>query len=303
MGRKDLTKHGGGFRKDRKKDVSNAFLAEEEVEESMSISGGNVEGFAGPIGQTKKHKRNDKMIRQEKRLRMKIRKSLKEFFNVKAKEHQDSVIKILEEHNLRLNLRNIIFEQVITEAEDPTTDIHDNTGINTLKDLMKNTNVLSTLRQVYKTLTTSEDQKRSFRAHIIQWTQDTLAPVKLNDTDAQPVSEAVGVDILGVNDDMFIDAPDGSNKDTPAAETEEEKMKPISGEDTTGRNKAERVYPAIEKSIIDYYSELDNPEDQEMFYDYLIANLKLYFDKWDGEMAKSIEEPTNPEYDKAKEAI
>jgi len=170
--------------------------------------------------------------------------------------------------------------------------------------LMKNTNVLSTLRQVYKTLTTSEDQKRSFRAHIIQWTQDTLAPVKLNDTDAQPVSEAVGVDILGVNDDMFIDAPDGSNKDTPAAETEEEeKMKPISGEDTTGRNKAERVYPAIEKSIIDYYSELDNPEDQEMFYDYLIANLKLYFDKWDGEMAKSIEEPTNPEYDKAKEAI
>ena len=42
------------------------------------------------------------------------------------------------------------------------------------------------------------------------------------------------------------------------------------------------MYPNIEKSIVDYYAELDNPEDQEMFFDYLIANLKLYFDKWEG---------------------
>ena len=80
-------------------------------------------------------------------------------------------------------------------------------------------------------------------------------------------------------------------------------MTPISGADTTGRNKAERVYPVIEKSIVDYYGELDNPEDQEMFYDYLIANLKLYFDKWDGEMSKEIEEPTNDEYEQAKQAV
>ena len=80
-------------------------------------------------------------------------------------------------------------------------------------------------------------------------------------------------------------------------------MDAISGEDTTGRNKAERVYPTIEKSIIDYYGELDNTEDQEMFYDYLIANIKLYFDKWDGEMAPSVEEPTNSEYTHAKQAM
>ena len=64
---------------------------------------------------------------------------------------------------------------ILTEAssEDPTVDVSDNTGINTLKDLLKNTNVLSTLRDIYKTLTTNEDQKTSFRAHIIKWTQDT----------------------------------------------------------------------------------------------------------------------------------
>ena len=80
-------------------------------------------------------------------------------------------------------------------------------------------------------------------------------------------------------------------------------MQPISGTDTTGRNKAERVYPTIEKSVVDYYSELDNPEDMEMFYDYLIANIKLYFDKWDSETSATVEEPTNDEYDQAKQAV
>jgi len=300
MGRKDLTKHGGGFRKNRKKDISNAFLAEDEIEELSSVASGAIQ-MAPAVKRDYNATRNDKkMNKKEQILRKKIRISLQEFFNTKSKEHETTVAKILEEHELRMQLREIILEQTLNEAEDPTTDVHDNTGINTLKDLMKNTNVLATLRTVYKTLTTDENQKKSFRAHIIKWTQDTLAPVKLNDTDAEAVNEQVGVDIEGVNDDMFIDASDGSEKDNPdVPEEENEKMQAISGEDTTGRNKAERVYPSIEKSIIDYYAELDNPEDQEMFYDYLIANLKLYFDKWDGEMSKAVDEPTNSVYKQA----
>jgi hypothetical protein len=296
MGRKDLTKHGGAYQINRKKDSSNAFLAEEEIEELTATT-----AIAGPVTKTK---RNKKMTRQEKRLRMKIRKGLKEFFNLKANQHENNVAKILEEHQLRVELRNIILEQSLNEIEDPTVDVHDNTGINTLKDLFKNTNILATLRTVYKTLTTNDEQKTSFRAHIIKWTVDTLAPVKLNDTDAQPVAEQVDIDIQ----DKFIggdDIKDGSENDpdlAPEPEPEEEKMKPISGEDTTGRNKAERVYPTIEKSIVDYYGELDNPEDQEMFYDYLIANLKLYFDKWDSEMsAIAPEEPTNDQYQQASQ--
>jgi len=303
MGRKDLTKHGGGFHKARPKDISNAFLAEEDIDEASSMAGG-IEIGSGPIVTKPKPKRKDEMnLKQEKRLRVKIREGLKRFFNEKSKEHESVINSVLEEHTLRMKLRNIIVEQSITEAEDPTTDVHDNTGINTLKDLMKNTNVLSTMRNVYKTLTTNEDQKSSFRAHIIKWVQDTLAPVKLNDTDAENISEQVGVDIQGVNDEMFIDAADGSEKDVPDLPEEDDDMKGIEGADTTGRNKAERVYPSIEKSIVDYYSELDNAEDQEMFYDYLIANLKLYFDKWDSEMSKSVDEPTNDEYESSKQAV
>ena len=297
MGRKDLTKHGGAFHLSRPKNISNAFLAEEDIEEMSAAP--NIQGAL-----TTRKKRINKMTQEEKRLRKKIRIGLKEFFNKKTEEEEMIVAKVLEEHHLRLHLRDIILEATLNETEDPEADVHDNTGINTLKDLLKNTNILATMRTAYKTLTTDEDQKRSFRAHIVKWIEDTLAPVKLNDTDAlsdneTALSEQVGVDIEGIDASMFIDADDGAEKDQPEQEPEDETMSPISGEDATGRNKAERVYPSIEKSIVDYYAELDNPEDQEMFHDYLIANVKLYFDKWGNEMSKTVEEPTNTAYDQA----
>ena len=37
-----------------------------------------------------------------------------------------------------------------------------------------------------------------------------------------------------------------------------------------------------------------------MFYDYLLANLKLYFDKFEEEIGLGGEEPTNQAYDMAK---
>lgn len=300
-GRKDLIKYGGPYRLPRTKNKSNAFLAEEDIEEMSSSGGaGGIE-----ISSSKNTKRNNNtMSDKDQKLKKAIRTGIVEFFKKRAFEHEKIVESILEEHQLRIHLRQIIMEQSINETEDPTADVSDNTGINTLKDLLKNTNVLATLREVYKTLTTDENQKKSFRAHIIKWIEDTLAPVRLNDTDSEPISEEVGVDIEGVNDEMFIDASDGSEKDKPQKPEDEDKLEPISGEDTTGRNKAERIYPNIEKSIVDYYAELDNPEDQEMFYDYLIANMKLYFDKWDSEMSFSPpEEPTNDEYESAKQAV
>ena len=54
-------------------------------------------------------------------------------------------------------------------------------------------------------------------------------------------------------------------------------------------------------NIIDAYELLYDPEDKELFYDYFIANLKLYFDKFEGELSASVEEPTNQAYDRAKD--
>jgi len=302
MGRKDLTKFGGGFHLDRPKNNSNAFLAEEEIDEMTTMGSGAVVGAAAKIPN---QKREDTMTKpeKEKKLRMQVRNSIKKFLKIKAESHQNDVASVLEEHALRMRLRTIILDESLNEVEDPTVDVHDNTGINTLKDLLKNTNVLTTLRDTYKTLTTSEEQKLSFRAHIVKWVQDTLAPVKLNDTESgTQISEEIGIDVEGVDVSKFIDASDGSEKENKDSEQEEEEgLSKLQGQDTTGRNKAERIYPSIEKSVVDYYGELDNPEDQEMFFDYLIANLKLYFDKWDGEMVTTPDEPSNAEYDQAKD--
>ena len=61
------------------------------------------------------------------------------------------------------------------------------------------------------------------------------------------------------------------------------------------------TFKKIESAIIDAYDLLSNAEDQELFFDYLIANLKLYFDKFEKEVQPDVEEPTNQAYDTAKE--
>ena len=70
--------------------------------------------------------------------------------------------------------------------------------------------------------------------------------------------------------------------------------------DETGRNMAYQSFKKIETAIIDSYELLSDPEDQELYYDYLIANLKLYFDKFEDEIAKTVDEPTTSQYDDAK---
>ena len=59
--------------------------------------------------------------------------------------------------------------------------------------------------------------------------------------------------------------------------------------------------PKIESNIIDSYELLSNDQHQELFYDYLIANLKLYFDKFEEELSSAVQEPTNQAYDMAKD--
>ena len=89
MGRKDLTKHGGGFHLDRPKDISNAFLAEEEIDEASATPA--IAGYAGPIGKKTYKRKDEQMKTQERKLRIKIREGLKEFFSAKAKSHEKKI--------------------------------------------------------------------------------------------------------------------------------------------------------------------------------------------------------------------
>ena len=117
----------------------------------------------------------------------------------------------------------------------------------------------------------------------------------------EEVNIQIGDDGSG-DDEKFIDIRTDAEI---AAEEEEEQTDPIDefgleGQDETGRNMAYNTFKKIETSIIDSYELLSNPEDQELFYDYLIANAKLYFDKFEDELSMTPEEPTNQAYDMAK---
>ena len=74
----------------------------------------------------------------------------------------------------------------------------------------------------------------------------------------------------------------------------------LEGLDETGRNMAFTCFKKVSQYILDAYDSLANPKDKEIFIDYLITNVKLYFDKFESEIAKTVDEPTTDEYESAK---
>ena len=45
---------------------------------------------------------------------------------------------------------------------------------------------------------------------------------------------------------------------------------------------------------------LADDKDQDLFYDYLITNMLLYFDKFEDELANELPDVTTPEYEEEK---
>jgi len=214
--------------------------------------------------------------------------------------------KMDEEQKLRSIIGELISTELMNLTESGLPDVeptpNKSTGINVLEDLLKK--IIPVLEIDFRQMTTSPEQRQSFRAHIVNAVVTTLTPVEVNteagDEEAE-LEEAVDVDIV---DDKFIDIRSDAEK---AAEEEEEEADPMSDfgsgledSDETGRNMAFQSFKKVEGNIIDSYELLSNPEDQELFYDYLIANLKLYFDKFEDELSTNVEEPTNKAYDDAK---
>ena len=182
------------------------------------------------------------------------------------------------------------------------------TGINVLEDLLKK--IIPVLRIDFKLLTTSGEQRQSFRAHIINAVIDTLTPAEANNeagdeaSEVESLDEELSIDVGGEDEDKFIDIRTDAEKSAEEGETEVDPRDDfgagMEGADLTGRNVAYNAFKKVDTSVIDAYELLSNPEDQELFYDYLVANLKLYFDKFEKELDPEVEEPTNQAYQDAK---
>ena len=233
---------------------------------------------------------------------------------------------LTEETQLRNIIRNLISEDA-SETEGPTM----NTGGNALDQMLLNTNTLSELEKEYKTLTTSTEQRESFRAHIINAVVKALGiervsglPNAAGPTDpGGEEAEAFGAleealralveAELSIGDapeeEVEAEAPklgqEPEEADDPVESEREEFASGVEvedGMDKTGRNYALNAWNKVEKNVTEAYANLGNEEDRKQYYDYLITNLKLYFDQWESELEGSPEEATTPEYEQEKDA-
>lgn len=231
---------------------------------------------------------------EELKLRQLIRQAIRINNNRMINEERQ---KLVEEQKLRGIIRKLLLEA----AEDQSS--HESTGINVLEDLLKK--IIPVLQIDFKILSTSSEQRNSFRAHILNAVQNLLSTeymYAVSSTDA--IAEAA---VTITDNDKFIDINKDKKKEEEEAkkaeETPEQKFsKGLEDKslDTTGRNMAMQTYKKVERAIADSYSLLDDKKDRELFYDYLITNLKLYFDKFEEEMSPMPTEPTTPEYEAEK---
>ena len=126
------------------------------------------------------------------------------------------------------------------------------------------------------------------------------------DEEALSALEEAIIDELSKLDELDIDVtPDDEQKKVPVEKddtpSEEEAFGAgLEGLDETGRNMAYTCFKKVSQYILDAYDSLANPKDKETFIDYLITNVKLYFDKFESEIATTVEEPTTDEYENTK---
>tara|TARA_Y100000034_G_scaffold72853_1_gene87782 strand:- start:1303 stop:2091 length:789 start_codon:yes stop_codon:yes gene_type:complete len=256
--------------------------------------------------------REEKLIREY--IRRKIGKTLK--------EHKEKEKQILKEE---LRLRKVIRE-LLKEGDISDMHPHRSTGINVLEDVLKK--MITTLRTDYKRMTTNKNQRDSFRAHMISAIKGALAPSLVNDTYLQGTevmlaepTPAIGPEAAGIPTDepeeggdlddldiqleevdIDIEDEDEEDKKIPVEDDDhpdekEEFGSELDGLDETGRNMAFTTFKKVSQYILDAYDMLANVEDKKIFVDYLITNMKLYFDKFEQEIQKDVEEPSTQQYD------
>jgi hypothetical protein len=232
---------------------------------------------------------------QEQKLRQVIRKGI-----AVVKERQK--LKIYENKKQELQLRQVIRElinETATDDNDPAP--HNSTGINVLSDLLKK--ILPIVEIDFKKLTSDKGQRESFRAHILKAIEKTLAPSKALDHAGEGMAglseqENIELDIASPEDQPgFIDI-DGDSKEEPEKDLDPraEFGQGLEGAEETGRNVAFDTFKKIGTNIVDAYDVLGSDDDKDLFYDYLITNMKLYFDKFESDLG-SVEEPTTDEYE------
>ena len=252
------------------------------------------------------------MSEEEKVLREYIRKKISKVMLQQERQ----------EHELRKVIKRLLKEGDISDIHP-----HRSTAINTLEDVLKK--AIPTLRTDYKRLTTDQSQRDSFRAHILKAMEDAVAPSMNNakygdggtllsepsNLGAEETEEEAEEDFeetekeRSLEDELAaleeaeiqIDLTDKEDEDKKLnVEPDEEPDEKsdfgtgLEGMDETGRNMAYTTFRKVSQYILDAFDMLANFKDKEVFIDYLLTNTKLYFDKFETELQKTVDEPASP---------
>ena len=179
-------------------------------------------------------------------------------------------------------------------------------------------NSINTLVRVDLT-TGSEEERRAGneeREEVTMPENPEVDAVGIEEPLEEPVEELEEQDeidvTVGSDEDKFIDIeadeepdeeeepePEGAT-DVAKAVTGEKEFVQLGGLDDTGMEMAQRTFPKVQKQIADGYAMLSLKKDKEDYADFLVANLKMYFDQFDQEENVELPEPTSPEYERAK---
>ena len=247
---------------------------------------------------------------EEQLLRENIRKAIKVVKNRKEKQS------LQEDQMLRSIVRKMLMEEKTPVADDAP---HEKTGINYLRTTLKK--IIPTIKDAYMSLTTNEEQRKSYIAHLINGVDNLLAPIEVNaDAPLGAPAGALGegglkeveVSVGGEDPEEFIDIGDvglPGEEEVEEEEPEDEDMTTMTAgmedgvHDDTGRNAALATFKQIQGNIIDDFEQLAADEDRELYHDYLKTNILLWRDKFEDALSSDLPQPTTPEYEAEAGAV
>jgi len=196
-------------------------------------------------------------------------------------------------------LRNLIRKAVLQEKE--REPLYPETGKNFLDSLFLDTGFLKRLKLGYKELKSTEEQRETFREHIVYHVLRTLETQSAMQAPGDNTKEVSKVDLAEQEEEITIsvDKDDRLMGTEPEKETPEEKedkelesfkIPGVEYGDVTGIKQAFDTFnlTEVKASLLRYWNRMGNTTDEEVFYDNMKEQLNLYFDTWEEEVQAEI---------------
>ena len=280
--------------------------SESSLDEMSAMGGGAVGGFAAPVGDEPKKRtiyremqENYFIKREDLMEELKLRKAIRKIITENKRKQLN------EEQRLRKAIRGIL-----TEAKQSDEVVYQNTGVNKLRDLLKN--IIPAIQDDYKDLTTSSEQRQAYSNHLMIGIKNLLGIAdisKSSETDPAAnleLEEDIEIGVapsdpnrmdlgLGREEEPVIDPEEEDSR------TEEEKLvtgdeMPTDPDQLTGMREAAVTLKKIQTQILNTYETLSNPEDEKAFKDYILPNIEAHLEDQEAEITPApeveVEDPT-----------